>query len=181
MADQIFRLVIDTVFGFFVFVLLMRFWMQTLRAPFRNPVGELVLALTGWIVTPARRFIPGLLGIDLATLVLAWLAQVAALALIGALYGAWSGLVLPVAAIDLARMSLQLLIVIVIVQVVLSWLNPRTPLTPLLQALTLPFYLPLRRFIPPLGSVDLTPLVLLLLAQIGIILLGGLTQAVIRL
>lgn len=181
MADQILRLVVDTVFGFFVFALLLRFWMQTLRAPFRNPVGELVLALTSWMVIPARRVIPGLRGLDLATLLLAWALHVAALALIGALHGAWSPLVLPVAAIDIARMSLQLLIVVIIVQVVLSWLNPHTPLTPLVQALTLPFYLPLRRFIPPLGSVDLTPLVVLLLAQIGIIVLEGLTRAVIRL
>src|SRR5256885_4356861 len=53
---------------FLVYVLLLRFYMQLLRAPFRNPVGQFVTALTNWIVFPARRLIPGLMGIDFATI-----------------------------------------------------------------------------------------------------------------
>src|SRR5260370_1632159 len=75
MLSQIAHLLIQTAFGLLVYTLLLRFYMQVLRAPFRNPVGQLVTALTNWIVLPARRVIPGLMGIDLATFLLAWLAQ----------------------------------------------------------------------------------------------------------
>src|SRR5258706_9138864 len=71
MLSQIAHLLIQTAFGLLVYTLLLRFYMQVLRAPFRNPVGQLVTALTNWIVLPARRVIPGLMGIDLATFLLA--------------------------------------------------------------------------------------------------------------
>ena len=73
MLSQILRFLLDTVFGFFVFVLLARFYLQLLRAPFRNPLGQFVTALTNWLVLPARRLIPGMFGLDLASFLLAWL------------------------------------------------------------------------------------------------------------
>ena len=57
MLNQILRFLLDTVLGFFVFVLLARFYLQLLRAPFRNPLGQFVSALTNWLVLPTRRFI----------------------------------------------------------------------------------------------------------------------------
>ena len=60
MFQQIGNLLVESVFGFIIFLLLLRFYMQAFRAPFRNPAGELVSTLTNWIVLPARRFIPGL-------------------------------------------------------------------------------------------------------------------------
>ena len=71
MLGQIASFLIDTAATLLVFLLLVRFHFQWLRVPFRNPVGECVLLATGWIVLPARRFIPGLKGLDLATLLLA--------------------------------------------------------------------------------------------------------------
>src|SRR6266702_3859650 len=64
MFSQIADLLIRTAFGFFVYALLLRFYMQWLRAPFRNPVGQFVTALTDWAVRPVRRLIPGLFGVD---------------------------------------------------------------------------------------------------------------------
>ena len=75
MLSQIAHLLIQTAFGLLVYTLLLRFYMQVLRAPFRNPMGQLVTALTNWIVLPARRVIPGLMGFDLATFLLAWLVE----------------------------------------------------------------------------------------------------------
>ena len=75
MLTQIGVFLVDTVAGFFVFVLLARFHFQWLRVPFRNPVGEFVLATTSWMVAPARRVVPGLAGLDLATLLLAFIVQ----------------------------------------------------------------------------------------------------------
>lgn len=68
MFAQIGVFLVDTVVAFFVFLLLARFHFQWLRVPFRNPVGEFVLATTSWLVVPTRRVVPGLAGLDLPTL-----------------------------------------------------------------------------------------------------------------
>jgi YggT family protein len=176
MFGQIASFLVDTLVTFFVFLLLLRFHFQWLRVPFRNPVGEFVLATTSWMVMPVRRFIPGLAGLDLATLLLAWALQALGLWIQAEIRGGeWGpvGLVL-VAAVDLVRYSLYILVAAVIIQVVFSWLNPYTPVAPVLDALTRPFLRPLRRFVPPIGQFDLTPLVLVVLVQVVLIVLWNL-------
>jgi YggT family protein len=176
---QIANLLIDTVVSFFVFVLLARFHFQWLRVPFRNPMGEFVLATTSWAVMPARRVIPSLAGLDLATLLLAWLAQALGLWAQFAIAGAEpTPLALAaVAAVDLVRYSLYILIFAVFVQVAISWINPDAPLGPLFDLLTRPFLRPLRRYVPPVGRVDLTPLVLLVILYVLLIPLNYLRVA----
>jgi YggT family protein len=166
---------VDTVFAFFVMLLLARFHFQWLRVPFRNPVGEFVLATTSWLVMPVRRVIPGLAGLDTATLLLAWLLQCLAIWIKAAIVGAEPSLlaIAGIALLDLLRLSLYLLVFAIIVQVIFSWINPYAPMAPVFNAMTAPFLRPLRRFIPPLGNVDLTPLVLLVLIQILLIVLAN--------
>jgi YggT family protein len=91
------------------------------------------------------------------------------------------GLLLAVAAILLLRDSLYLLIAVVFIQVILSWVSPYNMLEGVLNALTRPFYRVFRRFIPPIGNIDLSPLFVLVLAQVLLILVGGLQQAMVRL
>ena len=185
MLVQIGQLLVDVVASFFVFLLLARFHFQRLRVPFRNPIGEFLVAGTNWIVRPARRVIPPLAGLDLATLLVAWLLQALALYLLGAIAGGGLGnepghtlaVLLVGAAFDLVRYSLYILVFAVIVQAVLSWVNPYSPVQPIFDALTRPFLRPLRRVIPLLGQFDLSPLVLLLLLQIALILLAHLRAA----
>src|SRR5438552_6692051 len=69
------RFLINIVFGLLVYAVLLRFLMQWLRAPFRNPLGQAVVALTDWAAKPLRRIVPGFRGLDVSTLVLGWLAQ----------------------------------------------------------------------------------------------------------
>lgn len=179
MFTQIGVFLVDVVSSFFVFMLLARFHFQWLRVPFRNPVGEFVLATTNWIVVPARRVIPGLAGLDLATLLLAWGAQALGLWLQAAIVGAEPGfgMIAAVAAVDLVRYSLYILVFAVIVQAVLSWVNPYTPLAPAFDTITRPFLRPLRRYIPPVGNVDLTPLVLLVILYVALIVVNNLRVA----
>ena len=142
MLSQIGELLIQTAFGVFVYALLLRFYMQWLRAPFRNPVGQFVSALTDWIVKPVRRVVPGLLGLDLATMLIAWFAEALMQVLISWLRGfsfvgapgIAAGLLFTVAAVELLRASLYLLIGVIIVQVVITWVNPRAPLAPVFDA-----------------------------------------------
>jgi YggT family protein len=179
MLGQIASLLVDTVAAFFVFMLLARFHFQWLRVPFRNPIGEFILATTNWCVVPARRAIPGLAGLDLPTLLLAWLVQAAGVWIQAGIAGASPGIaaVAAVAAVDMLRYSLYILVFAVIVQVVFSWINPHAPFAPLFDVITRPFLRPLRRVIPLMGSFDLSPLVLLVLIQVLLIPVGHLRFA----
>jgi YggT family protein len=189
MFSQIGQFLTETLFGFFVFLLLLRFHMQWLRAPFRNPVGEFVTTLTNWLVLPVRRVVPGLFGFDLPTLMLAWLAEglmwvlltwMRGISLAGA-PGIAPGAIAMLAAVELLRLSLYLLIGVVIVQVIFSWVNPRTLIAGVFDALTRPFYSIFRRFIPPIGNIDLAPLFVVIIAQVLLIPVATLTQSVSKL
>jgi len=171
MFAQIATFLIDTIASFVVFLLLARFHFQWLRVPFRNPMGEFLLATTSWLVLPARRVIPGLAGLDLATLLLAWLVQALALWAQAAIIGSEPTLtaIAAVAGVDLVRFSLYILVFAVFVQVAMSWINPDAPLAPLFDLVTRPFLRPLRRYVPPVGRVDLSPLVLLVILYVLLI------------
>lgn len=173
MLAQITVFLIDTVVTFFVFLLLARFHFQWLRVPFHNPAGEFVLATTSWLVMPVRRVIPGLRGLDLPTLLLAWVLQT---------LGIWAQIevvggeprlvaIAAVAVVDLLRFSIYILMAAVLVQAVLSWFHTYTPLASVLDAITRLFLRPLRRIVPPLGGFDLSPLVLLVILQVILIVL----------
>ena len=177
MLEQILRFLLDTVFGFFVFLLLARFFLQLLRAPFRNPLGQFITALTNWLVLPARRVIPGLFGLDWASFLLAWLVEVLLLSLLYLLRGGGfhggsamvAGVFFSLALLELARFSLYLLIGVILIQAVISWVNPYAPLAPLFNALTAPFLRPIRRVVPPIANIDLSPLLALVAAQLLLI------------
>lgn len=165
--------VIHTVFGFFASVLLLRFWMQWCRAATRNPLSMFVQSLTNFAVLPARRVIPGLWGHDLASLVLAWLTLVLEMVLIFLINkaalpasGLAVGVLLLAALLMLVRLAIYLAIAAIILQVVLSWVGPTSPLAPVVGALTQPLLKPIQRVVPPIGMVDLSPLIALLLLQL---------------
>jgi YggT family protein len=179
MLGQIALFLVDTVVTFFVYLLLVRFHFQWLRVPFRNPIGQFVVALTNWAVLPARRVVPGLGGLDLATLGLAWLAQLLGLWALFAIAGGepTAAALLAVAAVDLVRYSLYILVFAVIVHVAILWINPHAPAEPLLDMVTRPFLKPLRRYVPPVANVDLTPMVLILILYVLLIPLSYLRMA----
>ena len=174
MLQQIASFLVDAVIGFFVYLLLARFLMQWLRVPFRNVLGEFIVAGTSWMVVPARRVIPPLAGFDLASLLLAWLLQALNLYFIyliagidfSSAPGIGAGAIVVLALLDLLRNTLYIFVFALIVQAVLSWVNPYSPVGPLFDALTRPFLRPIRRFVSPLGSVDLSPLVLIVILQV---------------
>jgi len=181
MVDQAVKLILDVAFGIVVYSLLIRFLMQLLHAPFRNPIGQAVMALTDWLVKPLRRVLPGYGGIDWATLLAAYVLQIAWLLALYALFGrgfamggAGIAYLAAAAALELVKTAIWILIIVVIVQAVLSWVAPDGPLAGLLNAMTFPFLRPLRRYIPPVGgALDLTPLILIVLLQLVLILPVG--------
>ena len=184
MLTQIASLLVDVVTSFIVYTLLIRFLFQWLRVPFRNPIGEFVMAVSNWMVVPARRVVPALLGLDMASFLLAWLAQALALWALYAIAGLSFASAPDVAAailaalslIDLVRYTLYIFVFSMILQAVLSWVSPYTPLAPLFDALNRPLLRPVRRLVPPLGNVDLSPLVVIVLIQVLLIPLAELRR-----
>ena len=169
---------VNTTFGLFVVALLLRFYLQWARAPYRNPLSEFLQALTDFMVRPARRVIPGLWGLDLASLTLAWLLQFAEILVVLLIRGyaldPVAGKVVVAAAlmalVMLAKVGLYIVMVAVIAQVVLSWVGPHSPMMPLLNGMTRPFLRVFQRRIPPIGNVDLSPLLLLVVIQLLLML-----------
>jgi YggT family protein len=179
MLTDALRFLLNVVFGLFVYTALLRFIMQWMRAPFRNPIGQAVTALTDWAVKPMRKVLPGFGGYDWASLVVAWLLQVVWLAAIAALTaplgtlatGPAIGLILVVAIVELIKAALWIVIVTVFIQALLSWVAPDGPLAGVLNALTFPLLAPIRRVVPPIGgALDLSPLIVIVLAQLVLML-----------
>ena len=188
MLVQILLFILDTVCGFMTLALLVRFAMQWARVPFRNPLGQFIVAVTDWMVRPVRRMIPGLFGLDMASLFLAWLWQVAYQGIVLGFTGVLLAVspaptfaVALLALLEVAKISLYLVIGAVIVSAVFSWVNPYAPLAEVFNTLTRPLLRPFRRFIPLVGGVDLSPLALLLVLQIALFVLASLRQSVLPL
>ena len=186
MLQQIASFLVGVVASFLIYALLARFLFQWLRAPFRNVLGEFIIAVTNWMVVPARRVIPSLGGLDLASLLLAWLLQAATLCLLyviggrdlSSAPGIAAAILAGLALLDLVRYTVYFLVFALIVQAVLSWVSPYSPVGPLVDTLTRPFLRPIRRFVPPLGNVDLSPLVLIVVLQVLLIPLAHLRTLV---
>ena len=181
MLTNILLLLVNAAGGFLTLMLLARFYMQWQRLSFRNQIGQFVVTTTDWLVRPLRRFVPGVFGLDMASLLPAWVVQVLMVAielsLHGAVFSGNVGAVLlglwGVGLIELMRMIVYLVIAVVLGSAVLSWFGPQAPLAPLLHALAAPFLRPFRRIVPSIANVDLSPLVLLLVLQIVLMVLGG--------
>lgn len=180
--------VLTTLFQLYIAVMLIRFLLQYARADFYNPLSQFVVKVTTPLVRPVRRIIPGLAGLDLATLLIAYLLTVLQIALVGTHISQYQipGLIdgqslLPltialVALVDIIALSIGIFIVAIIIQAISSWINPGSynPVLGLLHSLTEPMLRPARRLLPPIGGLDLSPLLVLLALQVAKMLIVGL-------
>ena len=174
MIEAALKFLIQTLGNLFVIAVLLRFMMQLFRVPFRNPFAQFVVAITDFAVKPLRRVVPGLFGLDLACLVLAlaveFVVVVASYWLDGFPFALAGGRVWPVmlglGAVRLLSLTVYLIIGLTLVRAVLSWVNSNTPLMPVVYELSEPFLRPLRRVVPMVAQIDLTPLVLFILCQL---------------
>lgn len=180
MIQQAIAFVLETVFDLFILTALVRFWMQVFRVPARNPMAQFTIAVTDFAVKPLRRIIPGLFGLDLASFVVAWMAEfllqallllVASADLTG--HPAIFSALLFIALVKLLRLTVYIVMGAVLLQALLSWVNPYHPVAPFFDALTRPFLKPFQRAIPPIGGVDVTPVLVLILCQLVLMLPVG--------
>jgi YggT family protein len=174
MLAQTLVFLVTTIGDLFVLALLLRFFLQWLRAPARNQLSLFVAALTDFIVRPARRVIPGWWGLDLATLIVAWLVAALQLWLVllikgyepGSSAGIAVAALAALAVLAIVRLIIYIVMIAVILQAVLSWVNPYNELGPLLASVTRPFLRPFQKRVPLIANVDLSPLFVLIICQL---------------
>ena len=162
---------VQTLFGLYTAVVVIRFLLRLAKADFYNPISQFVVKVTTPALRPLRRVIPGYRGLDLSSLALAWLLKSAELALLAVILGlgrnplgalAWS---IPA----LAALVLNIYLFAILIKVILSWVNPDpyNPALGLIDKLTRPVLDPAQRLVPPVGGLDLAPMV----AMIALVLI----------
>lgn len=182
MLYEIIHLILDVAGGLVVGACLLRAWMQVRRIPGANPVGNVVMSLSDWIVRPLRRFVPAFRGIDSASLIAAFLITLAAAVI--ALSLRFGGvpppdLIIAVTIVWLIKWILYLAQMLILIAAVLSWVNPFSPFLPIFDALTRPLLAPIRRVMPQSGRMDFSPLVALLAIQIALIVVNRISYQAI--
>lgn len=181
-----FWLLLETLGSLLATACVLRAYMNWLGLGARDPLGQFIIAVTDWIVRPLRAVLPSprrnVRSADwpslLAALVLAVVLAVLFVVLMGAVRAPAFGVVVLLAVFWLVKWSLWLLTALVLLLAILSWVNPHAPIAPTIDALTRPFLAPVRRIVPLIGGVDLSPLVLILLAQLALTVLQSVMPAV---
>jgi YggT family protein len=175
---DIVRFLLDTSFTVLGAAFLARCWLYSLRFHPFNPFHQLIFRATDWLVKPLRSILPTSKNIDVASLVGAyivalvyllaiWMISMRAIMPLAVLLPAFGA-----AAMTVCRWALNLIIWLTLIQAVLSWVNPMAPVMPVLRTLTAPMLEPIRRIMPNLGGLDLSPLVLLIMAQVAMMVIN---------
>lgn len=164
-------LILQTLGSLYLFVVLLRFVLQWARADFYNPLSQFVVKATHPLLRPMRRVIPSMGGLDLASLVLAWLVQLIIMTLL--LLLAYGGIGHPLylmawALIGVFSLLLKIFFFALLVSVVLSWIAPASyhPAAQLVNQICEPILEPIRRRLPNLGGLDISPIFAFLALQL---------------
>ncbi|MBB5211940.1 YggT family protein [Microbulbifer hydrolyticus] len=174
--------ILATIGILFLFAVLLRFLMQVGRADFYNPLSQGIVKVTNPFLRPLRKIVPGLFGIDMASLVLALL--VGWVMIIGAGFLAGAGLLNPLSALLWSLLGvlmtlIAILFVGMLISIVVSWVAPQSthPALMLLRQVLEPVYAPVRKIIPPLGVIDISPIFVFILLTVADKLLVGFAQS----
>lgn len=166
---------VQTLFGLYIGAVMIRFLLAVARADFYNPVSQFLVKVTNPPLLPLRRIIPGIMGIDVASLVLMLALQMLELFIIGLISGLSfdpAGLVVMSFA-ELLALLFQIYFFTILIQVVLSWVSPggHNPAVALLYSLNEPLLGRARRLLPPIHGFDLSPIIVMIGIQLMNILL----------
>ena len=167
---------IEIVFGLYILAVLLRYLLARVRADFYNPLSQFLVKITNPPIKPLRRIVPGYLGIDWPSIILLFFLQGLEIIMIALVSNghipAPSGLfVLAIA--NLLKTVIYVHMFIIIIQIVISWVNPGAynPITVIMYQLSEPVLKPARRLIPPAGGFDFSPMIAIIVMQLMIILL----------
>ncbi|MEY0303837.1 YggT family protein [Providencia manganoxydans] len=157
--------VVTTIIQLYIFVLLLRVWMQWVRADFYNPFSQFVVKATKPIVTPLRRVIPAIGPIDTASVVVAFVLAIASI-----IFSLWATNTLPIMGITIIPIGIILLLTyigklifwMILIRAIMSWVSQgRNPIDYLLYQLTEPLMAPIRRIIPAMGGLDFSAMIVM--------------------
>ncbi len=157
---------VQVLFGLYATLVVLRFLLQLTRADFYNPLSQFIVKATRPLLNPLRRVIPGVSGMDLASLVLAWLVitieQLAILGLAGAGFQPAAAALLAIP--EMISLIINIFLFAILIQVIISWVNPGSynPAIKLIHGLTEPVLAPVRRRMPDMGGLDLSPMVVMI-------------------
>lgn len=177
MLSNTLHFIINILFSLFGIALIVRAWTFAIRLHPFNPWSQTILRVTDWLVLPVRRVIAPGNRTDWPSLVACWLTALAYLLLTWViLTGSLPPLnslapALVSAFLTMVRWAFNVILWATLIQAILSWVNPMAPVMPLLTTLTAPLLDPIRRVLPNLGGLDLSPLVLLIIAQVAMMFL----------
>lgn len=160
---------IHVLFTSYIYALIIRMLLGLTRADFHNPFSQFILTITNPVLTPLRKIIPSMSGIDISAIALIFALKFVELVARGFLFGkqlVLSTLIAPAITGVLNQLA-NIFIFAIIILVVISWVAPQmhgqsNPLTPILRSITEPLIRPARKLIPPIGVFDLSTLVVLL-------------------
>lgn len=165
---------VNALFGIYIFAVLLRFLFQLVRADFYNPLCQAIVTVTNPPLRPMRRYIPAVRGIDTSSVVLLLSLQMLNTWLVAAMVGASPALpgLVVVALAELLSKTVWTFIGAIIIQVVLSWVaqGAYNPVIGVVYALTDPILRPARRLLPPVGGLDFSPLVVIIVLQLILML-----------
>ena len=155
--------VLQTLGSLYLLIVLLRFVLQLVRANFYNPLCQFIVKATQPLLKPLRRVIPSLFGLDMSSLVLAILVQLALMALTLLLtYGTTGNFIqlLIWAIIGVTALFLKIFFFALIISVILSWVAPgsHNPGAELVNQICEPALAPFRKLLPNLGGLDLSPI-----------------------
>ena len=157
----------ETLFELYVLCFILRLILQMTRADFHNPLSQFIVRITNPLLVPLRRIVPGLRGFDLATLIVVLGLELAATAaLVPLKTGVSPGLatLLYFAVLRTVVTVIRLYLFAILIYAILSFVSPGTynPLSSILASICEPVLRPVRRLIPPIGGLDLSPLFVLI-------------------
>jgi YggT family protein len=169
--NEIFGYLIQTLLSLYLLAMLLRFLLQLARADFYNPICQFLVKVTNPLVIPLRRVIPGFAGLDMASLVLALLLQLAgivALLLINGLGLPNILLLLAWSALGVVSLLVNIYFFALLAMIILSWIAPgsRHPAIYLLFQITEPVMAPFRKVLPAMGGMDFSPILVFILINV---------------
>ncbi|MCG4452570.1 MULTISPECIES: YggT family protein [unclassified Pseudomonas] len=163
--------ILQTIGSLYLLIVLLRFILQLVRADFYNPLSQFIVRATHPLLKPLRKVIPSFAGLDLASLVLAILVQLVLMALVLLLmgYGLDNPLQLLVwSIIGVTALFIKVFFFALIISVILSWVaqGSHNPAAELINQICEPLLAPIRRILPSLGGLDLSPIVAFLILNL---------------
>ena len=181
MFQDIFTLIIDTVATLYLMIILLRFVLQYSRADFYNPISQFIAKATNPLLLPLRKVIPGWGGLDIASLVLAFVFQALVIFLKGLLAGFVFGNIVSLAAVSailVAGTILKIYFWALLIMIIASWIAPGSghPALVLVNQISEPLMKPFRNLLPPMGGLDLSPILAFLVLQVLAIVVAHLAQ-----